>query len=415
MEVDKDIKALTDQIDVELKKVADSNTALMEEVKKKAPIEKIEDLMAKNTEGEKKIKTLSDQLDAIQLSLKDKTLGQSVSHWNEMYKAYKEAKPNLRKQGSQFSFELKGSPQMFFKTLDEPVELSDAVADHEVIIPMRTPGVERLPFRRVLLQDIVQRGVTNSTRVTWVERSVLTDGAAPVLEDATYVLSNYTFIQNFAPVEKIGTFVKLTSEALEDWDQLLSEVRNELFPALEQQIENQIYQGTAGAPQIRGIIGVAGAYASATMNAQVINANYHDAVMAAANQLAENNYVANYCFMSPALYALMQTSKGVDGGAYLIPPFASQNGLFIGGVQLVPSNLAVAGSMLVGDFTKYTLFTRRNITVQLWDQDSTDPEFDRKTITASCRIAGKFPTVHQAATGAFCYDQAGDIITAIVV
>jgi HK97 family phage major capsid protein len=414
MEVDKDITALTNQINVELKKVSDSNATLVEEIKKKAPIEKIDDLIAKNTEGEKKIKSLSDQLDAIQLSLKDKTLGQPVSYFNEMYKAFKEQKSNLKKPGGQFSFELKGSPQMLFK-IDEPVDLSDAVADHEVIIPMRVPGVERPPFRRVLLQDVVQRGVTNSTRVTWVERSVDAGAAAPVNEDTQYALSDYTFIQNFAPVEKIGTYVKLTSEALEDWDQLLSEVRNELFPALEQQIENQIYQGNNAAPQIRGIIGVAGAYASVTMNAQVLNANYHDSVMAAANQLAENNYVANYCFMAPALYALMQTSKGINGGAYMIPPFASQNGLFIGGVQLVPSNLAVAGSVLVGDFTKYTLFTRRNITIQLWDQDSTDPEFDRKTITASCRVAGKFPTVHQAATGAFCYDQAADIITAITI
>jgi hypothetical protein len=74
----------------------------------------------------------------------------------------------------------------------------------------------------------------------------------------------------------------------------------------------------------------------------------------------------------------------------------------------------IAGSALIGDFSKVTLYMRRGITIRLWDQDANDPEFDRKTITASLRAAVVFPTVHQTAAGAFVYDQLSDIVSAIL-
>jgi len=411
---DKDFKALNDQITAELAKISLVNEELRKEMAKKAPVERIEELIAKNAAGEISIKKLSDQLDAIQLSLKDKTIGQPVDVFNDLYKSYKEGKENYHKNKTPFEFELKGNPRMLLKTLDEAVELSQGVADHEVIIPTRKPGVEKPPDRQVLLQDVVAKGVTNSTRVTWVERSVRVDAAAPVLQDAQYATSNYTYIQNFASVEKIGTLVKVTAEALEDWDELLTQINNELFPALERQLENQIYQGNNAPPQLRGIIGVAGAYASAGMNASVLKANNFDAIIAAGNQLEENNYFPTYCFLPPALFNIMQTSKADSGGAYLIPPFASADRFFVGGIRTVKSNLMIAGSALIGDFSKVTLYMRRGITIRLWDQDANDPEFDRKTITASLRAAVVFPTVHQTAAGAFVYDQLSDIVSAIL-
>jgi HK97 family phage major capsid protein len=410
--LDKDFKALNDQITSELAKMSGVNAELTKELAKKAPMERIEELIAKNAAGEISIKKLSDQLDALQLSLKDRSLGQPPSVFDALYKAYKEGKENYHKTKAPHEFELKGNPRMIFKTLDEATELSESVADHEVVLPMRTPGVERLPDRRVLLQDAMARGVTGGTRVTWIERSARVEGTAPVLQDATYALSNFTYIQNFASVEKIGTYVKVTSEALEDWDELLTQINNELFPSLERSLENECYSGTAIAPRMRGINPVAGAYASVGMNLGVLNANNMDAIVAAGNQLEENNYEPNYCFLPPALYNLMSTAKAVGGGSYLLPPFMSN--MSINGMKLVKSNLMVAGSILAGDFTKATLYMRRGITIRLWDQDSTDPEFDRKTITASLRAAVKFPTVHQGNTGAFVYDQAADIINAIL-
>jgi len=411
---DKELKALEDQIKAEQKKQADAVEAM-----KKASADQKAELDGKIEESEKKIKKLSDQQDQIQLSLKDKTLGIPVYRFEQLYKFWKANKSSIAKpggmEGKQFVFDLPGDPRTYLKTLDEPVELSDAVADHWVLVPFRTPGIEKLPDRQVLVIDAVGRGIVGPTsRVSWVERSARTDNTAPVVEDATYLTGNFTWIANTAEIERIGQMIKITREAFEDWDQLLTEIRNELFPSLERAVENQVYQGTGASPQLDGIITTAGAYASATLNASTLQANNYDCIRAAINQLVENNYMPNYCFLPPAEAAKLDLAKSTTG-VYALPPFSTPNGRFISGVKVVESNLMVAGSLLVGDFSKVTLYTRRGMEVRLWEQDSTDPEFDRLTITASVRCALKNPTVHQGVTGAFVYDQIADINAAILL
>lgn len=413
---EQELKALQGQIQTELQKISGISAELRKEIDKKASSERIEELVNKHAAGEISIKKLSDQLDALELGLKDKKLGSKPVNLLSGFKtAFMASQKDAVRKGGSFEFDLKGNPKMYLKTLDEAVELSESVADHEVVLPFRTAGVEKLPDRQVLMMDAVTRGACTGTRVTWVERSARTDGAAPRLQDATLALSNYTFIQNFAQVESIGTYVKVTNEALEDWDQLEAEIRNELFPQLERQLENQLFQGSGVAPQLDGIITTGGAYASTGLNQKIKNANTFDAILAAANQCAENNYMANYAFLAPADYAAMIAGKADTSGAYLIPPFQAANGSYVAGVKVVQSNLIPAGQILVGDFSKVTLFLRRGITVRLWDQDSTDPEFERKTITAVLRAAVKFPTVHAGNTGAFVYDAIGDITNAITM
>lgn len=411
---DKELKALEDQIKTEQKKQTDAVEAM-----RKASADQKAELEGKIAESDKKIQKLSEQQDAIQLSLKDRTLGMTVSRYDALYKFWKENKATLVKpggfQGKQLVMDLPGNPTMYFKTTDEPVELSDAVADHWVLVPFRTPGIEKLPDRQVLMLDAVGRGIVGPTsRVSWVERSARTDNTAPVVEDATYLTGNFTWIANSAEIERIGQMIKVTREAFEDWDVMFTEIRNELFPSLERAVENQVYQGTGASPQLDGIITTAGAYASATLNTSVPQANNYDCIRAAINQLAENNYTPNYCFLPPAEAAKLDLAKSTTG-VYALPPFSTPGGRVISGVKVVESNLMVAGSLLVGDFSKCTLYTRRGMEVRLWEQDSTDPEFDRLTITASVRCALKNPTQHQGNTGAFVYDQIADINAAILL
>jgi len=414
---EKEIKALTDQIAEEVKRFNTATEALKAEIEKKAPQEKIEELVNKANAGELSIKKLSEQLDAIQLEMKDRNIGKPVSLFADFEKAWKEKGQkeimegkNLKPGGS-FTFELKGDPRRLLKasTIDTYTELSDASLANAVIVPMRTPGVEKLPDRQVLMMDVVQRGTTNSNRVTWVERSARTAGAAAVAEGAQYAQSDMTYIQKAAEVEKIGTFLKVTNEALEDWDEMLTQIQNELFPMVERALENQLYQGTGTTPQLDGIITTASAYASTSLNNKVSKPNHFDAIRAAANQIAEYNYIPTHAFMAPADFALMELAK--DGnGQYLMPPFVTAGGAQVAGIKVVPSNLITAGDVLVGDFSKVTLYIKRGIEVKIWDQDSTDPEYDLKTITASVRAAVKFPAPHLYA---FVYDTFADIEEAI--
>jgi len=410
---EKEIKALTDQINSELVRISGLYAEMQKEVAKKAGEERITDLINKANESEVKVKTLSEQLDKLELSLKDHKIGKGPqSIFGDLTKAYQENKARIKAPGGQFAFEMKGNPRMLLKalTIDEGTELSDSSLANAVVVPMRTPGVEKLPDRAVKFIDVVGRGDTNSNRVTWVERSARTDGTAAVTNDySQYGQSDFTWIQKAAEVEKIGTFIKVTNEALEDWDECLTQIRTELFPMVERALESELYSGNGTAPHLDGIITSAQAYAATGLNSKVAYPNTFDAIRAAAYQCAYYEYVPNFAFLNPADFAEMEMSKN-SNGSYVIPPFAAANGMTVSGLRVVQSSLVTAGQLLVGDFSKITLYMRRNIEVKIWDQDSTDPEYDLKTITASCRAAVKYPAPHAYA---FVYDAISDITAAI--
>lgn len=410
---EKEFKQVTTEIQAELKRIAELQSEVKKEIEKKASSDRIEELVTKTETSELKLKELADQYDALELKMKDRQLGSKpYDPLGELTKAYKEAHDKVKSPGGQMSFTIKGNPINILKagTIDEGTYLSDATFANAVVVPQRIPGVEKLPDRMIRFTDVVGRGVTNSNRVTWVERSARTEGAAAVTSDTgQYGQSDFTWIQKAAEVEKIGTFIKVTNEALEDWDECLSQIRNELFPMVERELEEELYEGSGITPHLDGIITSAEAYAATGLNAKVTTPNVFDAIRAAAYQCVYYNYMPTHAFLNPADFAEMEMSKN-SNGSYIIPPFATANGMIVGGVKVIQSSLVDAGQLLVGDFSKVTLYMRRNLEVKIWDQDSTDPEYDLKTITASCRAAVKFPAPHAYA---FVYDAISDITTAI--
>ena len=411
---EKQIKALTDAINAELTRVSGLYDAMQKEITGKADEDKLSDLSEKAKKSEDNIKTLSDQLDQIEIKLKDFSLNKGPeSPFVEMHKAYKEGKDKMKAPGGSFNFELKGSPEMYIKQVGDIYKdpnLSDAALATSVIIPDRISGVEKAPDRTIKFLDVVSRGVTGSNRVTWVERSARTEGAAVVANDHTkFPQSDFTWIQKVANVEKIATYVKATNEALEDWDELLTQIRLELFPMLERELEEELYSGNGASPHLVGLIQNARPYEATGLDARVKYPNTFDAIRAAAYQCAANNYDANYAFLNPADFAEMEMSKNANG-TYVIPPFAAANGLTISGLRVVQSNLVAAGNVLVGDFARAALYMRRNIEIKIWDQNEDDPLYDMKTITGSLRAAVKIPAPHYYS---FVYDELDDIKTAI--
>ena len=105
----------------------------------------------------------------------------------------------------------------------------------------------------------------------------------------------------------------------------------------------------------------------------------------------------------------MQLDKDGNNN-YLFPTFFTQDGMRVHGVPVIESTLITAGNVMVGDFSKVTVYMRRNMDIRIWDQDSTDPEYDLKTITGSLPATLKFP---EAAYSGLVYDAISDITSAI--
>jgi HK97 family phage major capsid protein len=366
---EKELKELQLAIQFEQKKQTEAIEAL-----KTASTKQAEDLIKKLDKSESDIKTLSEQADKLALQLKDQSrMGKTEHPFAEMKKVMtdKSVLADLKK-GGQRTFEIKTSQ------IDLATELGNGTTDISaaVVVPFREAGIVKAPDRIPRLLDLVNRANINSNRVAWVERTARTVGIstnayAAIAEGNPYIQSDFTWNQKFAPVEKIGTYVKCTNETLEDWDQLYAQIVNELIPMVERALELEVYSGTGTSPQMQGINDVCAAY-TATAISGIVTPNTIDAIRACVAQIRNANFEGQLtALVNPFDAAMIDMPKNTDG-IYLLPPMLGPGGRNIGGCRVVESNMLTAGYMLVGDFSRDTLFTHRGIEVKIWDQEASD-------------------------------------------
>lgn len=403
-EIKAEQKKQTDAIELLKKDVGTQNTKLAEDYNKSADL----------------IQKLSVQADALALQLKDQKMGRKiVSPWDDMKKVMTDKKVITElKNGGQRTFEIKQGSDM-----TEDPNLSAATLDTSVIIPFRELGVGKAADRRTTLLDRISRANMTSNIVTWVERGLRTDETDTVAEGVAAVQSDLTWIMKQSPAIKVGTYIKVSNEAFEDWDQILAEIQLELFPMVERFVEQGCYDG-GGAPDLTGIITVADTFWHTGLNGLIISPNQMDCIRACVMQLANNNYYATDVFMNPADTAAMDLAKNADG-VYLLPPFITADRKLISGVRVNENNYVDLGDLMIGDLTKDVLFMKRGIEIKIWDQNEDDAIADMKTITAFTRCVNRIKTPDltgdPAGTGtgtinaAFIYSDFATIIAAIEV
>jgi HK97 family phage major capsid protein len=303
-------------------------------------------------------------------------------------------------------------PMDLFKvgTVNEHTNLTFSTTNaNSVVLPFNEAGVSKAPDRQAYLVDLFNTATISSPRVMWVERSARTDGAATRAEAAIMGQSDYTWIRRSLDVENISSYVKVTDEALTDWDLTLSEIRLELFGQLQRELDDQLLTGDGSTPNINGVTNVCNTFTYTGLNGVVDDPNIFDAIAAAAAHVRNNLYNPNYAVLHPTDFAKMNLVKDANGN-YVLPPYLAANGMMIDGMRVVVNTGITAGQVLVGDFTKGTVYFRKGIDIRLWDQNDTDPIYGLKTITGDMRAVLK---IAQPDYNAFVYDAISDITTAI--
>jgi HK97 family phage major capsid protein len=281
-----------------------------------------------------------------------------------------------------------------------------------VVEPFRQPGVSKAPDRMVSILDMVNIGqlAPNQPRLTWVERSARTANATARSEDGIMIQSDLTYIARSTDVQNISTYIKTTNESLEYWDQLMSEIRMELVPMLQRKLDDYLLTGTGTPPELDGITNHAYAYTYTGLNNFVDTPSIADAVFAALTQVKVYLYRPNGILMHPTDVAKMWLTKDKDANSVKNIVVDLSGNILVGGIPVKENTGITAGKVLLGDFSKPSVWFRKGIDIRIWDQNSDDPIYNRKTITADMACAWKLPTVNY---DAFVYDDIQDIINAI--
>ncbi|PIL41968.1 phage major capsid protein [Massilia eurypsychrophila] len=128
--------------------------------------------------------------------------------------------------------------------------------------PQVLPGVLTMPARRLTIRDLVAPGRTASNLVRYLKETGFTNNAAPTGEGTRKPESTITYALTDASVKKIAHFIKASSEILEDFPALQSQIDGRLTYGLDFIEEGQLLKGSGSGNNLNGIYTQATAYSA---------------------------------------------------------------------------------------------------------------------------------------------------------
>jgi HK97 family phage major capsid protein len=251
-----------------------------------------------------------------------------------------------------------------------------------------------IPFALTPIQvlDMIPTGETTQASVVFMEETTSTSGAVETAEGGAYGQSTLVFTERTSNVRKVATFLPVTDEQLEDIPQVQGFVDNRLVFFLRQRLDKQVLVGDGIAPNLKGIINVAGIQTQAKAADPTPDAIYKALVKVNFTGFADASLVVEHPLDWQSL-RLLRTAEGV----YIWGSPSDAGPARIWGLPVAQSSNLTQGTGIVGDFRNFCeLDYRRGIEVQVGYVND-DFSKGQKSIRADVRAA--FPVYRPAA---FC-------------
>ncbi len=259
----------------------------------------------------------------------------------------------------------------------------------EVIAADRVPGFKFDPNRPQNMRQIIPNGSTGSDVVRFVKESGYSNGAAAANEGATLGQTDFDMTATSVNVEKIGTYLRISDEMLNDTQQLTSYISNRVPAKLLEVEDDQILGGNGVAPNLLGLYNSGTNFdvsANGAFYQSVDSANEFDVLVAAINQLALSNYKPNYILLNPTDFHKILLLKDSQSRYLKDQVYAGMQPSFMG-VPVIINNEVNSGSFLVGDFNSCQLWIRENLAVSFHREDGTNIRDGFVTVKCAERIA----------------------------
>lgn len=184
-------------------------------------------------------------------------------------------------------------------------------------------------------------------KLAWVEATTQS-GADYVAEmSQNTAKSDVAFAEKTRAFGKICTYMQISTE-VEDWfEQLYNYCVNEGVRLVDAKIDSEICNGAGSDAtypnKVYGIKGAATAFSALAAHA-VAKANIADVIFDAADQIAKAGYHANAAFLTWALYRQLKSLKD-DNGNYLFDKVNSM----LDGIKVYPTDVLSTGELIVAD------------------------------------------------------------------
>lgn len=257
-------------------------------------------------------------------------------------------------------------------TLSEGTVGSPGPGNAPVAIPTLLPGVVDIRFQPLVVADLFPQGTTETPLIRYLVETTATNAAASTSEAAAYPESALAFDKVDEPLKKIATFLPITDEMLEDWQQAQSYInaRLRLFIGLTEQAE--LLSGSGTDPHLKGLLnrsGLATAIPQAGQSGPPLipaSDNAMDAIYRQITQIRITSFLEpDGIVIDPVGWEDILLSKNTQGFYYANGPFADATNPMLWGKRVVATPAMPATTALVGAFQQGAqIFRKGGITVE---------------------------------------------------
>lgn len=244
------------------------------------------------------------------------------------------------------------------------VDNTIGAGDTQVSITDNTNIISPIRKRELRYLANVSVGRTSGNRAMWIEE--LDEQGTPIMlgEGDTKTQLSVRYEEKTAIVKKIAVYGKVTTEMMADLPQLISYIQNNLMKRMDIVVENQLFNGDNLGDNLNGAFTLATAFSAGTLSNTITSPNDYDVVQAVALQTELAFGVPNAIFVNPAIVARMKMTKDVDG-AYVMPTFATANGLEVAGMRVIPTTAVSGENFIGGDLSVLQVLIREELGIQI--------------------------------------------------
>lgn len=230
----------------------------------------------------------------------------------------------------------------------------------------RTNRIVESVQQRPTLASIIPSVNTNLQTIKYMEEVLYDNQASSVAEGGLLAESGFRFQEVSTAVKKIGTFIPVTEEQLEDVPQVQSIINNRLMLMLQQKEEGYLLNGDGIGANILGFLN------HPTILAQAVGADTRiDAVQKAIEKVETAGVgisqaaIATAVIMHPSRWGEILRQKDNDGRYMIGDPQSGAVGARLWGVPVVVTSLIPANTAFTGDFRLFSQISRRsNMTIE---------------------------------------------------
>lgn len=246
----------------------------------------------------------------------------------------------------------------------------------------RTGRLVDFATRPIQIIDLIPANTTSQAAIKYMEETTFVNNAAETSEGGQYAEAQLGLSERISPVQKIGTFLPVTDEQLEDEKQAEGYVNNRLPFMLRQRLDSQILNGDGNSPNLRGFLNVTGIQTQPKGSDPSPDAVYKAMVLIQVTGRA----MADTVVMHPLDWQDIRLLRTADG-IYIWGSPSDSGPARIWGLPVAQSDALPQNTGLVFDSSFTELDTRRGIDVQVSNSHNDYFGKGQQAIRADVRVA----------------------------